>query len=88
MTSSCKQENATLRKINHANAKPLKPTKSFKLQIYYKNKKMKHPLLKNRVDEREESCVFYQYNCEKVPCIETKTLYIGQRASKIKERMK
>ena len=49
---------------------------------------MKNLFIKNRPEKREDFCVVYQYNCDKVPCMETKTSYIGRTTTTIKERMK
>ena len=88
MTSYYKQEETTLRKIIHDNVKPLEPVKTIKLQFFYKNKKLKRLLIKNSIEMREDFCVVYQYKYDKVPCLETKTPYIGRTTTTIKERMK
>ena len=88
MTSSYKQEEAALRKIIHDHVKPLKRVKTIMLQNFYKNKKLKHFFIKNRVEKRQDFCVVYQFKCDKVPCRETKTPYNSRTTTTIKEPMK
>ena len=85
MTSSYKQEEAALRKIIHDNVKPLEPVKTIKLQIFYKNKKLKHLFIKDRLEKRGNFCVIYQFKCDKMPSLETYNFFMGWTTTAIKE---
>lgn len=89
MTMSYKQEETAFRKIINDNVKLLEQVKTSQLQIYYKNKKLKHVYYINRVEKREDYSVEYPYKCGKVSCVETKTFYISRTSTTTtKKRMK
>ena len=60
-----------------------------KINIYYKNKKVKNLFIKNNPNKPEQHFnVVYQYTCEQGQCTTSQPKYIGHTTTTIKERFK
>ena len=89
MTNNHKIEEKELNKIVHRDIRHHDESKKVELRIYYNNRKVKSLFIKNNNNKPvEDYNVVYQFNCDKVPCNEAQTCYIGHTTTTIKERTK
>ena len=88
MTNKHKIKEKELNKIVHRDIRQHDESKKVELRIYYDNRKVKNLFIKNNNKPVEDYNVVYQFNCDKVPCNEEKTCYIGHTTTTIKERTK
>jgi hypothetical protein len=84
-TSSAKTEEQILNKILHKNVVPTNPSEIIKLQIYYRNKKLRSLFIKNKTWKSEASDrVVYQYSCNQGGC--NSSAYIGYTVCSLAKR--
>jgi len=89
MTSRYKQEEAYLRRIVENNVQTKSENYKLKLNIYYRNKKLKSLFIKNNPHKTNEIYnVVYKYTCNEVPCNEAQLCYIGHTTTTIKDRFR
>ncbi|MPC08673.1 hypothetical protein E2C01_001266 [Portunus trituberculatus] len=85
--SSVHKEERIMTRIVKNNVKPTDPCRKVKLQIYYKNKKFIHLLLKNSPDTKREamqkSYVVYRVTCKPGNCEVLPTTYIGKTTTRL-----
>ena len=85
MTSYCKQEENSLRKIISDNVSP-KNNQKINLHIYYKNKKLSQLFIKNNIHGDDViSHVVYQYSCTNEECLPSNN-YIGYTITSLNKR--
>ena len=89
MTNKHKIEEKELNKIVYRDVRHHDESKKVELRIYYNNKKVKSLFIKkNNNKPVEDYNVVFQFNCDKVPCNEVQTCYMGHTTTTIKERTK
>jgi len=89
MTSNYKQQESYLRKIIENDVKPASDNYELKLNIFYRNRKLKSAFIKNNPHRSEENFnVVYKYSCDQVPCNEAQLCYIGHTTTTIKDRFR
>ena len=85
MCSNHKVEENQLHNILNKNLQPL-PNNVIKLFIYYRNKKLKNLVMRNKYHKSDEqSSVVYQYKCQRDEC---NSSYIGYTQATLTERMR
>ena len=90
MSSQYKQEENNLRKIVTDHLTPTNPDETTKLQIYYRNKKLKNLLIKNNLHQPEKqqvSHVVYEYQCPREAC-QPSTYYVGYTECTLIDRLR
>ena len=88
MVSSYKVEEDKLKKLIEENVKPIEDNSVIRLYIYYKNKKLKNLVIKNKYHKQnEEFNVVYQYTCPREECNSSET-YIGYTETTLTERIR
>ena len=90
MTNNYRQREDQLRKILNKNVKGVDKETKVKLQIYYKNSKLKELVLspkKKPTQPFEFNNVVYQYTCPNDGCKAIETTYIGFTTNTMKIRM-
>ena len=91
MYSNYKVEEKQLTNIIKKYIQPTDEDHQVKLQIYYKNKKIKHLFIRNRViqenDVRNRDHVVYQYTCNQGGCNSTQS-YVGYTTCTIDDRFR
>ena len=85
MTANYKIEENKIRKIINKYIKPVDKDTEIQLRIFYKNRKLKNLLIKNKQREENSSNVVYQYNCNESGCNAAK--YIGYTTNILKTRI-
>ena len=86
MTNNYKQEEKILRKILQNHVKPTHANTDVKLEIFYKNKKLKNLIIKNNSQPNtDDANVVYQFSCNETGCTSS---YIGYTTNAIKDRMR
>ena len=89
MTNKHNIEDKELNKIVHRDDHHHDESKKVELRIFYNNRKVKSLFIKNNNNKPvEDFNVVYQFNCDKAPCNEAQTCYIGHTTTTIKERTK
>ena len=89
MCSNYKIEETQLQKIIQNNLKTVREEDEIKLYIYYRNKKLKNLVMRNRYQPpMEDSHVVYKYTCTKEECNSSEKCYIGYTEMTIKDRMR
>ena len=90
MSSHYKMEEKQLKGIINQYVKPVDANKTLNLVIYYKNRKLKNLLIKNKNTQQkqvsQESSVVYQYTCNKEGC--NSSSYIGYTMCTVSERFR
>ena len=90
-SSAHQEDERIITKIVMDNVKPVDSNKKVKLQIYYKNKKTSHLLLKNSPDIKSEalqkSHVVYKFTCKQGNCEVLHSTYIGMTTTKLTRRI-
>ena len=88
MTSNYKAEEKKLHEIIEKHVKPTNSESSVKLTIYYRNRKLKDMIIKNKpkrtLDEQKRHHVVYQYSCNLAGC--NAPQYIGYTTCTLYDR--
>jgi len=90
MTSQYKQEENNLRNILMKHVKTNNDNDKIKINIYYKNRKLKDLLIKNNtvvLEKSKRSHVIYRYNCPKEVC-QPSTMYLGYTECALIDRLR
>ena len=91
MSSNYKLEEKQLSNIISKYVKPNNEDQEINLRIYYKNKKLKNLLIRNRASNNTEVSnrhhVVYQYKCNQAGCNSSQT-YVGYTTCTIDERFR
>lgn len=88
MTSNYKMEELQIKEIIDKNVKPTNSSDSIQLHIFYRNKKLKNLVIKNRYHKPDsDHHVVYQYACDMGECNSLET-YIGYTESTLTERIR
>ena len=88
MTSNYKMEEQQIKEIIGKNIKPSNPAEDIKLHIFYRNKKLRNLVMRNRYHKTEEyHHVVYQYTCTLGECNSSQS-YIGYTESTLTERIR
>ena len=87
MTNNYKNEEYKLKKIIIKHVKPVKQDSKLKLNIYYKNKKLKNIWIKNNICENVEvnDSVLYKFACNERGCNASN---IGYTQNTLRQRIK
>ena len=88
MTSNYKMEEQQIKEIVEKNIKPSNPAEDIKLHIFYRNKKLRNLVMRNRYHKTEDyHHVVYQYTCTLGECNSSQS-YIGYTESTLTERIR
>ena len=88
MTENYEQYERNLKRIIHRNVKSSTNGK-IEIHVFYRNRKLKNLFIKNNTNKPElESNLIYKYKCDKMPCTEVETCYIGLTTVTVRERFK
>ena len=88
MSDKHKIEEREIQKIFKQHIVSNEEGKETKLNIYYKNRKLKNIFIRNSTQNTSNHNVIYEYVCNKEPCNSAHTCYIGHTTVTIKERFK
>jgi hypothetical protein len=91
MSTNYKTEEKQLEQIVHRNIQPVAATEEIKLLIYYRNRKLKDLLIRNKPLTQNASTadrhhVVYEYTCTRDGCSSSPKCYVGYTTATVWER--